>query len=168
MEPMTHEPSKTPSASAVVSRHLLMPQHANPRGTAFGGTIMAWMDTVAGMAAERHCGRDVVTVGIDSLAFKQPIRIGDQVVLKASVNYVSRTSMEVGVQVTRENPHTGEKCVATTAHLTFVALDEEGCPVPAPSLTPETADEKRRYAHALQRVRQRKERLKAETQAHND
>jgi len=160
MVAMTNEKGKTPSESAVETRYLVMPQQANPQGTAFGGAIMGWIDMVAAMAAERHCGTEVVTAGIDSMAFKEPVRIGDQVVLKASVNYVSRSSMEVGVQVTREAPCTGEKAIATTAHLTFVALDKDKRPTAVPPIVPETSEEKQRYESARQRVQQRKERLK--------
>lgn len=152
--------TKTPRESAVVTRYLVMPQQANPQGTAFGGAIMGWIDMVAAMAAERHCGTEVVTAGIDSLSFKAPIRIGDHVVLEAAVNYVSRSSMEVGVRVTREDPATGIRQLATTAYLTFVALDKDKKPVTAPPLVPETDEEKRRYENAKQRVQQRKERLK--------
>jgi acyl-CoA hydrolase len=151
---------KTPKESAVETRYLIMPHQANPQGTAFGGTIVAWIDMVAAMAAQRHCGREVVTAGIDSLAFKEPIRIGDHVVLRAAVNYVSRSSMEVGVQVTREDPYNSEKVIATTAHLTFVALDENKKPIPAPPVLPETVQEKKRYEHAKLRVQARKELLK--------
>ena len=158
---MTNEKGKTPSESAVETRYLMMPHQANPQGTAFGGTIMSWIDMVAAMAAERHCGMEVVTAGIDSLVFKRPIYVGDHVVLRAAVNYVSRSSMEVGVQVTREDPCTGENAVATTAHLTFVALDENKRPAPAKPLVPQTPQEKRRYENAKRRVMQRKERLKA-------
>jgi acyl-CoA hydrolase len=157
---MTNQKAKSPSQSAVESRYLIMPHQANPHGTVFGGVIVAWIDMVAAMAAQRHCGREVVTAGIDSLAFKEPIRIGDHVVLRASVNYVSRTSMEVGVRVTREDPYAGQEVVATTAHLTFVALDENKKPTPAPPIRPETDQEKRRYEHARLRVQARKERLK--------
>ena len=157
---MTNEKTKSPSQSAVESRYLIMPHQANPHGTAFGGVIVAWIDMTAAMAAQRHCGKEVVTAGIDTLAFKEPVRIGDHVVLRASVNYVSRTSMEVGVRVTREDPYTGEEAVATTAHLTFVALDENKKPTPAPPIRPETDQEKRRYENAKLRVRARKELLK--------
>jgi acyl-CoA hydrolase len=161
---MTNKKAKSPSQSGVESRYLIMPHQANPHGTAFGGVIVAWIDMVAAMAAQRHCGREVVTAGIDSLAFKEPVRIGDHVVLRASVNYVSRTSMEVGVRVTREDPYTGQEAVATTAHLTFVALDENKKPTPAPPIRPETDQEKRRYEHARLRVQARKERLKKSAQ----
>ena len=157
---MKDEKGKSPSQSSVETRYLLMPHQANPYGTAFGGVIMAWIDMVAAMAAQRHCGREVVTAGIDSLAFKEPIRIGDHVCLKASVNYVSRSSMEVGVRVVREEPYSGRKAIATTAHLTFVALDENKKPTPAPAILAETEQEKRHYENAKLRVQARKELLK--------
>jgi len=160
---MTNETGKTPRESAVETRYLIMPHQANPHGTAFGGVIVAWIDMVAAMTAQRHCGREVVTAGIDSLVFKEPIRIGDHVVLRAAINYVSRSSMEVGVQVTREDPYTGEKVVATTAHLTFVALDQDKKPTPAPPIIPQTDEEKRRYENARLRVQARKELLRRMT-----
>ena len=148
---------KTPADSAVESRYLVMPGHANVFGTAFGGAIMSWIDMVAAMAAQKHCGHEVVTAGIDSVAFEEPVRIGEQVVLLACVNYVSRTSMEVGVKVIRENPATDERTTATRAFLTFVAVDENHRPVAAPKLTPETDDEKRRWNNAALRVKTRKQ-----------
>ena len=157
---MENVKGKTPKDSAVESRYLIMPHHANPQGTAFGGVIMSWIDIVAGMAAQRHAGHEVVTASIDSLSFREPVRIGDHVTLRASVNYVSRTSMEVGVQVTRENPYDGKQVRATTAHLTFVALDENRKPVPVPPIIPETPIEKKRYRNAELRVKARKELLK--------
>jgi acyl-CoA hydrolase len=160
MGAMTNEKGKTPGASAVETRYLVMPQQANPQGTAFGGAIVGWIDMTAAMAAQRHCGREVVTAGIDSLVFRHPIRIGDHVVLRAAVNYVSRSSMEVGVQVVCEDPYSGEQTVATTAHLTLVALDENKKPTPAPPVLPQTPAEKKRYEDAYLRVQQRKERLK--------
>lgn len=148
---------KTPAQSAVESRYLIMPHQANPQGTAFGGVIIALIDMVASMAAQRHCGKEVVTASIDSLSFKEPIYIGDHVVLKALVNYVGRTSMEVGVRVVREDPATNRKIIATTAHLTFVALDENKKPTPVAPIVPQTDEEKRRYQNAQIRVKNRKE-----------
>jgi acyl-CoA hydrolase len=161
MMTMSSDKGKTPAESAVQTRYLVMPQQANPQGTAFGGAIVSWIDMVAAMAGQRHCGCEVVTAQIDTLTFRHPIHIGDHVVLRASVNYVSRSSMEVGVQVTREDPYTGEQIVATTAHLTLVALDRNKKPTPVPPLRPETPEEKRRYENARRRVEERKERLKA-------
>jgi len=154
---MKNEKVKRPSDSAVETRYLLMPQHANPFGTAFGGVIVAWIDMVAAMAAQKHCGREVVTASIDSLSFKEPVYIGDHVVLKAAVNYVGRTSMEVGVRVSREDPYSGKQTIATTAHLTFVALDADKKPTCVEPIVPETEDEKRRYENAKMRVKARKE-----------
>jgi len=160
MEKNNSQNQKTPGQSAVVSRYLVMPGQANPYGTAFGGAIVALIDMVASMAAQKHCGKEAVTASIDSLNFREAIYVGDHVVLKASVNYAGRTSMEVGVRVTRENPYTGKEIVATTAHLTFVALDENKKPTPVPQIVPETEDEKRRYKNAKIRVQARKELLK--------
>ena len=151
---------KTPAESAVSTRYLVMPEQANPHGTAFGGAIIAWIDMVAAMTAERHASREVVTVNIDSISFRQPIYVGDHVVLEASVNYVGRTSMEIGVQVSRQNPVTNESIMATTAHLTFVALDENKKPIVVAPIIPETDDEKRRYENAKIRVKTRKELLR--------
>ncbi|MBE7500161.1 MAG: acyl-CoA thioesterase [Verrucomicrobiales bacterium] len=137
-----------------------MPQHANDLGIAFGGTIMSWIDMVAAMVAQRHCGRKVVTVSIDRLSFLAPCHIGDHVLLRSSANYVGRTSMEVGVQVLKECPYTGERVRATTAYLTFVALDRREKPTPIPPIHPETPDELRRFENARLRVAARKELLR--------
>lgn len=148
---------KTPAESAVSTRYLVMPGQANPHGTAFGGAIIAWIDMVAAMTAERHASGEVVTANIDSISFRQPIYVGDHVVLKASVNYVGKTSMEIGVQISRQNPVTNESILATTAHLTFVALDDNKKPTAVAPIIPETDDEKRRYENAKIRVKARKE-----------
>ena len=141
---MSSAKGKTPNESAVETRYLVMPQQANPQGTAFGGAIVSWIDMVAAMAGQRHCGCEVVTAQIDTLVFRHPVHIGDQVVLRAAVNYVGHSSMEVGVQVIREDPYTGEQTLATTAHLTLVALDKDQKPTAVPPLQPQTPDEKRR------------------------
>ncbi len=151
---------KKPSESAVESRYILMPNQANHYGTAFGGAIIAWIDMIGSMAAQKHCGKEVVTASIDSLSFKESIQIGDHVLLKACVNYAGQTSMEVGVKVLKENPYNNEQVKTTSAHLTFVALDKNKKPCKIPPIKPETADEKRRYENAKIRVQARKELLK--------
>jgi acyl-CoA hydrolase len=148
---------KSPAQSAVQSRYLLMPHQANPYGTAFGGVIMAWIDMVASLAAQKHAQREVVTAGIDSLAFLKPIRIGDHVVLDAVVTYVGATSMEVAVQVRREDPLTAEQALATTAYLTFVALDQNKKPVPIGPLSLQNDLDKQRFEQARLRVQARQE-----------
>ena len=150
------ENAKSPAQSAVETRYLVMPHQANPFGTAFGGVIMGWIDMVASMAAQRHCGTEVVTAGIDSMAFHEAIGIGDHVVLLAGVNYVGKTSMEVGVKVMREDPVTHKRTVATKAYLTFVSIDKNHKPIAAPPMEPKTEDEKRRWNNAALRVKARK------------
>lgn len=152
-----NESCKPPAASFIESRYLLMPNQANPHGTAFGGAIVAWVDMVGAMSAQKHCGSQVVTAHIDSISFREPICVGDHVVLKGQVDYVGKTSMEVGVQVVREDPYTGAELLATTANLTFVALDQEKKPTVVPKISPETESDKRRYENARLRVTARKE-----------
>ena len=152
--------SRTPSDSAIVTRYILAPHQVNALGTAFGGVIMSWIDTVAAMVAQRHCHGVVVTASIDTISFKAPIYIGDHVILKASVNYVGDTSMEIGVQVSKENPMTGERARTTTAYLTFVHLGEDGAPKKVVPLAPQTEEDKRRYENAKLRVQARKELLR--------
>jgi len=158
-DPRDPRTAGTPRASAVEARYLILPQDANDLGIAFGGVILAWIDMAAAMVAQRHCHRRVVTVSIDRVSFLAPCHVGDHVLLRASANYVGHTSMEVGVQVLRENPYSGETRRATTAYLTFVALDEKEHPVPIPPLQPETPDELRRHENARLRVAARKELL---------
>jgi acyl-CoA hydrolase len=152
--------TKSPRASQMEAHYVLMPQHSNHYGIAFGGVIMSWIDLLAGMVAQKHCGCEVVTASTDHISFLAPIYVGDHVILKASANYVGRTSMEVGVKVLRENFHTGESMPATSAYLTFVGLDQQKRPAPIPGLCPETPDELRRFDNARLRVEARKELVK--------
>ena len=99
------EKTKTPKESAIETRYIVMPDHANHYGTAFGGVIMSWIDLIAVMVAQRHCEREAVTLSVDRLTFISPIQIGDHVILRASVNYTGTSSMEIGVQVIKENPY---------------------------------------------------------------
>jgi acyl-CoA hydrolase len=150
---------RSPSYSAVETRYILAPHQVNSLGSAFGGVVMSWIDMVGAMAAQRHCGGVVVTASIDNISFKAPIYVGDHVILKACVNYVGSTSMEVGVRVSKENPSTGEQTQTAVAYLTFVHVDEKGLPKKVPGLSPESREEKRRCEEAELRVRARKELL---------
>ena len=152
--------TKTPRESQIESRYIIMPQHANDYGIAFGGTIMSWIDMVAAMVAQKHCEHEVVTVSSDRISFHEPINIGDHVVFRGSVNYVGNTSMEVGVQVIKENPYTGQSVRATTAYLTFVGINKDLHPISIHRLRPETPDELRRNENARLRVEARKELLR--------
>jgi acyl-CoA hydrolase len=145
---------------------LMMPGDANNMGHVFGGVIMAMMDKTAAISAYRHCRAPVVTASVDRVDFREPIHLGDLVVMKASVNYVGRTSMEVGVRVEAEELMTGRRRHTNSCYLTFVAVDRNGRPIEVPELLPETSEEKRRYQAATERrarrveVRKREEAIK--------
>lgn len=141
---------------------LVLPSHTNSLGTIFGGTIMSWIDIAAAIAAQRHTNKEVVTASVDRLDFVAPVYKGWVVNLKASVNYTSRTSMEVGVRVDAENPKTGETFHTASAYCTFVALGSNGKPIEIPSLTLETDDDKRRFGQAQKR---REARLQAKVKS---
>jgi acyl-CoA hydrolase len=156
---------KSPSQSAVTMTQMVLPQNSNNFGNVFGGTIMAWIDISAAIAAGRHSRKPVVTASVDALHFVSPIKTGYYVHIRAQVNFVSRTSMEVGVRVDSENPLTGEKRHAVTAYTTFVAIDEHGRPTPVPSLQLETAEDERRNESAKKR-RESRMRLAEELKRH--
>src|SRR3954469_64744 len=123
-------------------------QDANSAGFVHGGVVMRMCDEVAGIAAIRHCGRRVVTAGMDRMTFSKPGLVGSLVTVKATVNAAWRTSMEVGVRVEAEHVRTGEVTYSSVAYVTMVALDDEGRPAPVPPLKPETEDERRREREA--------------------
>lgn len=127
---------------------LVLPTHTNNLGTAFGGTIMSWIDICAAICATRHSQMTSVTASIDALNFVAPVYRGWIVSLKASVNFTGKTSMEVGVRVDAENPIEGKKVHTATAYLTFVAMDANGKPREVPPVIPQTEDEKRRFSDA--------------------
>jgi acyl-CoA hydrolase len=109
------------------------------------------VDLAAAIAGMRHAQRPVVTASVDSLHFLAPVHIGELITLRASVNRVFRTSMEIGVKVTTEKLLTGEQTHTCSAYLTFVALDRDGRAVPIVPVIPETEEEKRRFEHAGER-----------------
>jgi acyl-CoA hydrolase len=130
---------------------LALPIDANALGNVLGGKVMHLVDLAAAMAAIRHARRPCVTASVDSLHFLHPVRIGQLIVLRSSVNRVFRSSMEVGVQVETETLLTGEKLHTCSAYLTFVALDENRRATEVPPVIPETEDEIRRYHEAGER-----------------
>jgi uncharacterized protein (TIGR00369 family) len=138
-------------ASQISIAQLMQPEHANSQGNVHGGWIMKLVDEAGALACMRHAQRRVVTVAIDSMVFRQPIRIGDLVILNAEVSYAGRTSMEAEVQVVAENPVTGEQTHTNTAYLVYVALVHEGKPAPVPPLFAETENEKQRLQQAQER-----------------
>lgn len=139
------------SESQTMMTEMVLPQHTNALGSVFGGVIMSWIDICGAITAQRHSRLPVVTASIDYLQFVQPVFIGWTVNLKASVNYVGKTSMEVGVRVDAENPRTGETFHTASAYLSFVALDPDKKPTSIAPLKVETEVEKRRHDDAKKR-----------------
>lgn len=148
---------KTVKDSQVEMIEIVFPNDANPLGNVFGGRVMQLIDVVGSISAMRHARNTVVTASMDQLDFKNAVRVGEVLILNASVNYVATTSMEVGVKVIAENPLTGERRHTSSAYLTYVSIDASGKPVPVPPIVPETEEEKRRYQEAQVRRKHRLE-----------
>lgn len=149
---------KTISASRCTLSALMGPQEANTHGNVHGGVIMKMVDEAGALAAMRHANRPVVTVAIDSMTFMEPILLGHLVVCSAELTYVGRTSMEVRVEVTTENPLEGQSKVTNIAYLVYVAIDMEGHPAEVAQLNYETPEEEARAEQARQRQAYRKQR----------
>lgn len=147
--------AKTSHASRVYLSQLMQPEHANHHGNVHGGWIMKLVDEAGALACMRHAQTRVVTVAVDSLVFREPIKIGDLVTFTAEVTYTGRTSMEAEVQVIAENPITGERTHTNTAYLVYVGLDDNDRPTVIPQLVAETEEEKARLELAKQRQQRR-------------
>ena len=150
---------KKVSESVVVMHELVLPNDTNVLGNVLGGRVMHLIDICAAMSAYKHARSPVVTASIDHLNFLSPAKKGDILILKSSVNYVSRTSMEIGVRVESENTITGSLKHTASAHLTFVALDENRKPKEIMKVEPVTDLEINRYKAAEKRVEERKKEL---------
>lgn len=129
----------------------MLPQDANPAGNVHGGVIIKYIDTAAGVVATRHARANTVTASIDRLDFHNPVYVGNLLTIKASLNMVGKTSMEIGVRVETENPLTGHIWHTASAYLTYVALDEKGRPKEVPPLILENEEERRRHNEARAR-----------------
>lgn len=143
----TQEP-RSVAASQAEMLQLVLPSDANTLGNALGGRVMHHMDICAAIAAQRHAGAACVTASVDRIDFERPVRVGELLVLKASVNFAGRTSMEVGVVCLAEDPRTGSRRHTASAYFTFVALGDDLRPVRVPPVRPETPVEQRRYREA--------------------
>jgi acyl-CoA hydrolase len=148
------EPRAAADSHAVIARWMT-PVDANSAGFVHGGTVMKLCDDAAGVAALKHSRCRVVTAGMDRMTFLEPVEIGELLTLKAAVNAVWRTSMEVGVRVVAERPRTGEVRHTSTAYVTMVALDDDGRPTEIAPLLTSGADERRREREAQTRRRNR-------------
>jgi acyl-CoA hydrolase len=152
---------RSPGQSEALVSELMMPHQVNNHGNVFGGVVLSMVDRAAGVAAMRHSGCPCVTVSIDRVDFREPIFTGELVTCKARVNYVGRTSMEIGVRVEAENLLTGERRHTNTCLLTFVAIDREHRPVPVPPLRLESEVDRQRFREG-QRRREVREALDTE------
>lgn len=143
--------AKKISDSKVELAQVMMPEHSNAAGNVHGGYILKIVDQAGAIVAQRHAHRNIVTASLDRMDFISPVYVGNLVFAKASCNFVSRTSMEIGVRVEAECLRTGTHTHVGSAYLTFVALDENDKPTPIPELILETDDEKRRFEEAKKR-----------------
>lgn len=130
---------------------IVLPADSNALGSLFGGRLMQYIDLVAAMAASRHARTYTVTASMDHLDFVSPVRVGELLILKASVNRAFRTSMEVGVRVMVEDVRGQRLRHVSSAYLTFVAIDKDGHRMEVPQVVPETEHQKRRYEDAGRR-----------------
>jgi acyl-CoA hydrolase len=145
---------------------IVLPNDANPLNALLGGRLMHWIDVAGALAAHRHSRNYVVTASIDHLDFLVPVRVGDLMILRSSVNRAFRTSMEIGVKVWVENYIAASRQHVSSAYLTFVAIDRHGRHLPVAPVVPESEEEKRRYEDAGRRRQVRQaERLRRQEQA---
>jgi acyl-CoA hydrolase len=153
--------SRTVAESQAERSEIIFPADSNSVGNLFGGRLMQFIDLVGAVAAVRHSRAIVVTASMDHSDFVAPVRVGDLLILKASVNRAFRTSMEVGVRAMVEDARGGQTLRhVSTSYVTYVAVDREGKPVPVPCVVPETEHQKRRFADALRRREGRAEETK--------
>ena len=154
---------KSARESRLILSQLMLPEHANTHGNVHGGWIMKLADEEGGLCATRHARRPCVTVAMDSMTFKQPVRVGELLELTAEVTWTGRTSIEVIVNVTAENPLTGDRVATNSAFLVYVALDERGRPTAVPPYLPESDEERTRMEQARKRQEYRVRTRKADS-----
>ncbi len=147
---MTHK-IKKPSDSHTVMNELVLPNDTNTLNNLMGGRLLHWMDICAAIAGQKHSNQIVVTASVDSVSFKEAIRLGDVVTLKAYVTRAFKTSMEVFIEVYAQNIPNNEKIKCNSAYYTFVALDSRHRPVPVPQIETTTKEEKEKFEGAVRR-----------------
>jgi len=154
-DPKIKPAERTVASTQSEMTEIILPNDTNTLGNLLGGRLMHFIDLTGAMAAYRHARTNVVTASMDHIDFIQPVRLGNLVTLKSSVNRAFTSSMEVGVKVWAENSRTGDVAHVASAYLVFVAVDEEGKPQAIPRLIVETPNEQRRFGDALLRRRYR-------------
>jgi acyl-CoA hydrolase len=143
--------AKTAKETYTVTTEIVLPNDTNTLGNLMGGRLLHWMDIAAAISAHRHCKRVVVTASVNNVAFTQPIKLASIITIEAKVSRAFTSSMEIFIDVWVEDPVTGERTKCNEAIYTFVAVDQNGSPLPVPELIPETAEEQRRFDGALRR-----------------
>ena len=142
---------KTAQDTYTVNTEIVLPNDTNTLGNLMGGRLLHWMDMASAISAHRHCKRVVVTASVNNVAFTQPIKLASIITLEAKVSRAFSSSMEVFIDVWVEDPDTSVRTKCNEAIYTFVAVDQNGSPLPVPELIPETEEEKSRFAGALRR-----------------
>jgi acyl-CoA hydrolase len=147
---------KTVQESEAETTIVMLPSDANPLGNVFGGMILKYVDLLAGLVAKRHAGHaNIVTASMDSMTFLKPVYIGNALILKARINYVRKSSMEVEVKIEAEDLNKSQKVHTGTAYVTLVALDEKGKPTEVPKLVLRNEEEQRRFQEGEERMNTR-------------
>ena len=151
MSPENHAEIRTVSSTKSEMTEIVLPNDTNTLGNLLGGRLMHFIDLTGAIAAYRLSHSHVVTAAMDHIDFIHPVALGDLVTLRSTVNRAFNTSMEVGVKVWAENPRSSVTRHVASAYLVFVAVDQTGKRLKVPQVTPETAEEQRRYADAQRR-----------------
>ena len=155
--------SKTVKDTYVIMHELVLPNDTNLLGNVLGGRVMHLMDMCAAMSAFKHARSAVVTASVDQLDFLAPAKKGDIMILKSSVNFTGRSSMEVGVRIESENPKTGNIHHTASAYLTNVSINDSGKPQKVAEINPESKSEIRRFDEGRNRYQERRRRKKSKT-----
>jgi acyl-CoA hydrolase len=157
---------RTVAESQSEMAEVILPNDANPLGNLLGGRLLHFIDLAGAMAAHRHSRSYVVTASMDHIDFLHPVKVGDLLILKSSVNRAFRTSMESGVKAYVENYMTGERRHVSSAYLTFVAVDRAGNRLCVPPVVPQSAEEQERYDGAERRRELRKAEMELKKARH--
>lgn len=152
---MENNIAKTPDESKAEMIVRMFPTNANPAGNVFGGEILRNIDMVAGLVAQRHCQTNAVTVSMDRVNFLKPVYVGNALILNARLNYVHNSSMEIEIKVEAEDLTKGTRTLTGTAFVTFVALGDDGKPIPVPKLILKTDDDRKKFEEGRIRMEQR-------------
>jgi acyl-CoA hydrolase len=142
---------KTPRESHTIMNELVLPNDTNTMNNLMGGRLLHWMDIAAAIAAQKHCNRQVVTVSVDNVSFKNSIKLGDVITIESKVSRAFKTSVEVRLDVWAQNIPSGTRVKSNEAYFTFVALDESGCTITVPEVIPDTPEDIILFEGALRR-----------------